>query len=349
MGDGPATGVRVLIIGAAGMLGRKLAASLVLRRRIGSTPISHLTLVDRVAPPSPVGSPPGEVDAFEVDAFEVDIVDPGTPGRLIRPRPDVVFHLAAIVSGEAEQDRALGYAVNLDATRAILEAIRDEGAHRVYRPRLVYASTAAVFGAPLPDRIGDDFLTAPATSYGTQKAIGELLINDDSRRGSLDGISLRLPTICVRPGTPNRAASGFFSNIIREPLVGRSAVLPVDDALRHWFASPRSAVGFLEHAAALDTERLGTRRAVNMPGVSATVADQLEALRRIAGEAAVDLIRREPDPEIAGMVSTWPQDFDPQRALDLGFVAEDSFDDIVRVHIEDELGGQLHLHAGRDG
>lgn len=340
MSDGSAAGLRVLIIGALGMLGRKLAASLAQRRRIGSTPIAHLTLVDRVAAPLPAHALPGEVDTFAAD-----IADPGTPARLVRARPDVIFHLAAIVSGEAEQDRALGYAVNLDATRAIFDAIREEGSVRSYRPRVVYTSSTAVFGSPLPDRIDDDFLVAPATSYGTQKAIGELLVNDDSRRGIFDGVSLRLPTICVRPGTPNRAASGFFSNIMREPLVGRPAVLPVDDSLRHWFASPRSAVGFLEHAAALDTQMLGTRRAVNMPGVSATVADQIDALRRIAGQPAVDLIRHEPDPQIADMVTTWPRDFDPQRALDLGFVAEESFDEILRAHVEDELDGRLGVHG----
>lgn len=335
-----AVGIRVLVTGAAGMLGRKLAASLARRGAVGSRSIGHLTLVDRVAPPLP--DAPATV---EVEAVAVDITDPGTPARLVQSRPDVIFHLAAIVSGEAEEDRSLGYAVNLDATRALLEAIRNQGSNHAYRPRVVVTSSTAVFGVPLPDRIGDDFLAAPATSYGTQKAIGELLLNDDSRRGYLDGISLRLPTICVRPGSPNRAASGFFSNIIREPLIGRSAVLPVDDSLRHWFASPRSAVGFLEHAAVLETDQLGTRRALNMPGVSATVAEQIDALGRLAGPRAVDLIRREPDPAIAEIVTTWPQDFEPRRALELGFVAEGSFDDILRIHVEDELGGQIPVLA----
>src|SRR4051794_11128670 len=175
--------------------------------------------------------------------------------------------------------------MNLDATRMLLDAIRgrDEG----YRPRVVYSSSIAVFGPPLPDVVGDDHCLTPATSYGTQKAMVELLLSDHSRRGVVDGMAIRLPTICVRPGRPNLAASGFFSSIIREPLNGLDAVLPVSTDVRHWFASPRSAIGFLLHAATLDTTRLGDCRALTMPGVSATVADEIEALRRFAGEGAL--------------------------------------------------------------
>ena len=198
-------------------------------------------------------------------------------------------------------------------------------------------SSVAVFGPPFPDVIGDEQRTTPATSYGTQKAIGELLLSDYTRRGFLDGVAVRLPTICVRPGRPNLAASGFFSNIIREPLNGREAVLPVSDDVRHWFASPRAAVQFLVHAAALDGEAIGLPRALTMPGVSATVAMQIEALRRAAGDAAVSLIRREPDETIARIVDGWPRAFDTRRALALGFRAERDFDEIVRVYIDDEL------------
>jgi len=205
----------------------------------------------------------------------------------------------------------------------------------------VFTSSIAVFGAPFPEAIGDEFFTTPLTSYGTQKAIDELLLADYSRRGFLDGIGIRLPTICIRPGKPNKAASGFFSNILREPLAGHEAVLPVSEDVRHWHASPRAAVGFLLHAATLDTAPLGARRNLTMPGLSATVGEQIAALRRIAGERAVALIRREPDPVIAGIVAGWPRNFDARRAESLGFRAERSFDEIIRVHIEDELGGRL--------
>ena len=179
-----------------------------------------------------------------------------------------------------------------------------------YAPRLVFTSSIAVFGAPFPDVIGDEFLSAPLTSYGTQKAIGDLLLSDYTRRGFLDGVGIRLPAICVRPGTPNKAASGFFSNLIREPLNGEEAVLPVPEDVMHWHASPRSAVGFLIHAATLDTARLGPRRVLNMPGVAATVAEQVDALRRVAGGNVVSRIRREPDPMLARIVAGWPRRFD---------------------------------------
>ena len=267
-----------------------------------------------------------------------DLTVTGTALELVASRPDIIFHLAAVVSGEAEADFDKGYRVNLDGTRLLFEAIRQTGAHDGYRPRVVFASSVAVFGEPLPDVIGDEFLTAPLTSYGTQKAICELLLADYSRRGFLDGIGVRLPTICIRPGLPNRAASGFFSNILREPLVGKEAVLPVSDDVRHWFASPRAGVGFLVHAASIDLTPLGWRRTLSLPGVCATVGEQLAALQRIAGDKALRLVRREPDETIRRIVESWPRAFDPKRALALGFQAERSIDEIIRVHIEDELG-----------
>jgi len=216
-----------------------------------------------------------------------------------------------------------------------LDAIRAAGPD--YRPRVVFSSSIAVFGPPFPDVIGDDQITTPATSYGTQKAMIELLLSDYARRGFLDGIAIRLPTICVRPGTPNLAASGFFSSIIREPLNGLDAVLPVPTDVRHWFASPRSAIGFLLHAATVDYARLGDRRCLTMPGVSATVADELEALRRFGGEDAVRRVHREPDEAIARIVTSWPRAFQADRARALGFSAEADFDEIVRAYVEDDL------------
>lgn len=325
--------MHILIIGAAGMIGRKLTAALVRDGQIGGQVISGLTLADVIAPPRPEGF------AGDVTLRALDIGRAASAATLVAGRPDLIFHLAAIVSGEAEEDFDKGYRVNLDGTRWLFEAIRAAG--RGYCPRVVFASSIAAFGAPFPEPIDDEFHLTPRTSYGTQKAIGELLLNDFSRRGLLDGVGLRLPTICIRPGAPNKAASGFFSNILREPLAGRVAVLPVEESVRHWHASPRAAVGFLRHAATMDTAALGHRRCLTMPGLSATVAEQIAALERVAGPDAVALIRRIHDPRIAEMVAGWPQDFTAERALSLGFAAESSFDEILRVHIEDELGGRL--------
>lgn len=327
--------MHVLVIGAAGMVGRKLVERIAAEEDALGGGLNRLTLVDIIEPPAPAGL------AAVASCEALDLSNPGSAEKLAAARPDIIFHLAAIVSGEAEADFEKGYRVNLDGTRALFEAIRLEGQKEPYRPRVVFASSIAVFGAPFPDRIGDEFFTTPLTSYGTQKAISELLLADYSRRGVFDGIGLRLPTICIRPGKPNKAASGFFSNILREPLAGQEAVLPVEEDVRHWFASPRAAVGFFIHAARLDLEQVGPRRNLTMPGLSATVGEQVEALRRVAGDKAVRLIRREPDETIRRIVSGWPTDFDAQCAEKLGFSAEKSFDDIIRIHIVDELGGTI--------
>lgn len=327
--------MHALVIGAAGMVGRKLVEKLAADPLALGFEIGELTLADAVPPRVPA---PLQAIAARLT---VDLADPATAEKLIAGRPDVIFHLAAIVSGEAEADFEKGYAVNLDGSRNLFEAIRREAMREPYHPRLVFASSVAVFGEPFPEKIGDDFFTTPLTSYGTQKAITELLLADYTRKGIFDGIGLRLPTICVRPGKPNLAASGFFSNILREPLAGKEAVLPVDESVRHWFASPRSAVGFLVHAAGMDTAAIGPRRNLTMPGLSATVGEEIEALRRVAGEKAVGLIRREPDEVIRKIVSGWARDFDASRAAELGFQAETDFDEIIRIHIEDELEGKL--------
>jgi len=323
--------MKVLVIGAAGMVGRKLTAALLGKGEVGGQGISELSLADIVAAEVPVAGIP-------ITSHAVDLSAPETATTLIADRPDLIFHLAAIVSGEAEADFEKGYRINLDGTRHLLEAIRLQPD---YCPRLVFTSSIAVFGEPLPAEIPDEFPLTPLTSYGTQKAICELLLADYSRRGFVDGIGIRLPTITVRPGKPNKAASGFFSGIIREPLAGLEALLPVETSVRHWFASPRAAVSFLLHAAQLDTSSLGQRRSLTMPGLAATVGDEIEALRRVAGDKAVALIRHEPDDTIAKIVAGWPQAFSAKRAESLGFVAETRFDDIIRAHIEDELGGRI--------
>jgi len=324
--------MHLLIVGAAGMIGRKLAERVTATGTMGGQPVDTLTLVDVITPQVAVDFKGSR------HAIAADLSTLGTAAALVAVRPDVIVHLAAIVSGEAEADFDKGYAINLDGTRALFDAIRlIDG----YVPRVIYASSLAVFGAPFPDRIGDDFLVAPLTSYGTQKAMGELLLDDYSRRGFLDGVGIRFPTICIRPGKPNAAASGFFSGILREPLNGLPAILPVPESTRHWHASPRAAIGFLEHAVGLDTAKMGHRRSLMMPGVSATVGDQIAALRAVAGDKAVGLIRHEPNEAINRIVSSWARDFDPRRARDLGFRAETSFQEIIQVYIEDELGDRL--------
>jgi nucleoside-diphosphate-sugar epimerase len=327
--------MHVLILGAAGMIGRKFVEEIDRSGELSNQIVTKLTLADVVSVEGPNAS------AIERRSVVVDLSDPATAATIITGKPDVIIHLAAIVSGEAEKDFEKGYRVNLDGTRHLLEAIRLLNLSDGYCPRFVYASSLAVFGAPFPDKIDDQFFLTPLTSYGTQKAMGELLLDDYSRRGFVDGVGLRLPTICIRPGKPNKAASGFFSGILREPLSGHPAILPVGDDVRHWHASPRSAVRFLTHAVALDSTLLGHRRNLTMPGVSATVGDQIEALRKIAGDYAVALIQRKPDPAIQRIVAGWPKDFDVQRASQLGFKAETSFEEIIRVYIDDELSGHL--------
>lgn len=327
--------MHILIIGAAGMVGRKLAQRLTSDGALGNRPIEAMTLVDVVTPEAPEGF------TGKITLETVDLSTPGEAERLVAGRPDAIFHLAAIVSGEAELDFDKGYRINLDGTRYLFDAIRIAHGQDGYKPRVVFTSSIAVFGAPLPYPIPDEFHTTPLTSYGTQKAICELLLSDYSRRGFFDGIGIRLPTICIRPGKPNKAASGFFSNILREPLAGIEAVLPVPDDIRHWHASPRSAVGFLIHGATIDLDAVGPRRNLSMPGLSATVGEQIEALRRVAGDKAVKLIRREPDEMIMRMCAGWAPGFEAKRATALGFTAETSFEEIIRVHIEDEMGGKL--------
>ena len=317
------------------MIGRKLTDHLAKDKTLGGRDIQSLTLADVVEPQTPIGF------TGAVETVATDLSEPGAAERLVARRPDTIFHLAAIVSGEAEADFEKGYRVNLDGTRYLFDAIRRETSKEPYKPRVVFTSSLAVFGAPLPEMIGDEFFSTPLTSYGTQKTIGELLLSDYSRRGFFDGVGIRLPTICVRPGKPNKAASGFFSSILREPLSGLEASLPVSTSVRHWFASPRAAVGFLTHAATLDSSQLGWRRNLNLPGLSASVAEQIEALGRIAGEKAAKLIQPKPDEAIRKIVEGWPRQFDARRAEGLGFKAERSMDEIIRVFIEDELGGTI--------
>ena len=325
--------MHVLVTGAAGMIGRKLADRLAQDGSLHGKPVERLTLLDIVPP-----AKPAQFTGL-VETIAADLSQPAEAGRVIAARPDAIFHLAGVVSGEAELDFEKGYRVNLDGTRALLEAIRTAGDG--YKPKVIYTSSIAVFGAPFPPSIPDDFHLTPLTSYGTQKAMGELLLADYSRRGLCDGIGIRLPTIVVRPGKPNAAASGFFSGIIREPLAGLEAILPVPEGVVHTHASPRAAVGFLLHAAGLSPETLGARINLSMPGVCCTVAEQIASLRRIAGERVAARIRRASDPLIARIVEGWPQRIEARRARALGFTAESSFDEIVRIHIDEDRAGSF--------
>lgn len=316
--------MRILITGSAGMLGRKLTQRLVERDTLRGRRIERIDLVDIVE---------ASTGAAVCVAHIADICHRGVAAELLEPTPDVIFHLAGVVSGEAESNFERGMAVNIDGTRALFDAVR--GARGI--PRVVFTSSIAVFGAPFPDSIPDDFHLTPLTSYGTQKMVAEALLADYSRRGFLDGIGIRLPTISVRPGAPNAAASGFFSGIIREPLAGQQAELPVSRQVCHSHASPRTAIEYMIHAAELDSAALGARRNLTMPGVSVTVGEQIEALTRVAGPDAAALIVETPDPDIEQIVAGWPERFDTQRALKLGFTPDTNYDDIIRAFLEDDF------------
>ena len=308
--------MHILITGAAGMIGRKLIERLIVDRALNGQPIEKLTLMDIVAPTRPAGF------SDRVKVRTGDLADP-----------------AIAMKGEAELDLEKGYHVNLDGTRSLLEAIRKTGDG--YKPRVIFTSSIAVFGAPFPHTIPDEFHLTPLTSYGAQKVMCEQMLADYTRKGILEGVGIRLPSIVVRPGKPNKAASGFFSGIIREPLNGEEAQLPVADTVMHTHASPRSAVGFLIHAAGLARDKIEPRINLTMPGVCCTVAEQIEALRRVAGDKVAARIRREPDEMIVRIVAGWPHRFEAKRSTALGFVAESSFDEIIRVHIEEDRGGSF--------
>ena len=327
--------MKILITGGGGMLGQKLIAGLAKVGSLNGKKIESITVVDAYKQSQALDG-----FDFKITSKIVDITDRAECEAMIAEKPDVIFHLAAIVSGEAESDFEKGYRVNVDGMRNLFEAIRLIS--NDYCPRVVFTSSVAVYGGPYLEVADDNFILQPATSYGVQKAIGELLLNDYSRRGFFDGVGLRIPTLCVRPGLPNSAASGVFSNIIREPLMGIEATLTAGKDASMIFTSPRSAVGFLIHAAQMDTSGLGARRSLMMPGIYATLGDEIDALRRVAGEKIVGFIKEEIDPFVQEMLKSWnfPK-FDAKRARSLGFTCEDSFDELIKTHIADELGGQI--------
>ncbi|HSU07013.1 MAG TPA: D-erythronate dehydrogenase [Acetobacteraceae bacterium] len=320
--------MKVTILGGAGFLGRKLAAHLAGHGRLGENQVSGLITFDFVDSPAPLDAD------FPVRRLQGDIA--ALPDEAIPHDTDVVFHLAAVVSAQAEADYDLGMRVNLHGAEAVINACRRIASPGRQPPRVVFTSSIATFGGGQDAKLEDDARQVPANSYGAEKAAAELLLADASRRGFLDAVSLRLPTIVVRPGRPNRAASSFLSAIIREPLLGLETELPVADAFAAWVASPRRAVDWLLHAAVMDTESMGIDRSVNLPGISTTVAHMLQALDEVRPGASA-LIRHTPDPEIAAIVESWPAAFEAMRARTLGFAAHEPLVDVVRAFVEDDL------------
>lgn len=324
--------MEVLITGGAGFLGARLARELLRRGTLADgagrqQPISRLTLFDVV--------PAQGFDDQRVNIVTGDVSDAATIARVLTPAVQSVFHLAAVVSGEAEADFDVGMRINLDATRLLLEQARRNG----NRPRVVFTSSVAVFGGSLPARVLDDTPARPQGSYGAQKAIGELMVTDFSRKGFIDGRSLRLPTISVRPGKANKAASSFASGIIREPLNGVASECPVPPDTRVWLLSPRCGIQNLIHAHEIDAALLGTGGAVNLPGIATTAGEMVAAMGRVAGEARTHLVQWKEDPAVSRLVRSWPGDFATERADRLGFVRDANFDDVVRAYIDEELGG----------
>ncbi len=310
--------MKILITGGGGFLGSRLAEALRAR-----DPHAAITLLD-------VAFPPGLAAKF--DCVTGDLAAPEILARALGANTDAIFHLAAVVSGGAEADFELGYHVNLDGTRALLEAARK----LAQPPRIVYTSSVAAFGGDLPDVLDDSTTPAPQTSYGTQKVIGEYLVADFTRKGFIDGRSLRLPTIVVRPGKPNLAASSFASSIIREPIAGAESLCPVPPSTGVWILSPRRAVEAFLHAHDLPASAWPTTRVVNLPGITLSVREMIEAMGRVAGKKSVSLVKFVPDARIQAIVETWPVRFRTELAVAMGFKADHDFESIVRDHVESE-------------
>jgi len=326
--------MKVVITGGAGFLGQRLARKILEQGSLTDSEgresaVTSLTLVDVVAA--------NDFGDARVQSVVGDIADTALISEVIGADVDSVFHLAAIVSGQAEADFDLGMRINLDATRALLDACRAHGR----RPKFIFTSSVAVFGGKLPDVVQDTTALDPRSSYGVQKAIGELLVNEYSRRGFIDGRVLRLPTISVRPGKPNKAASSFASGIIREPLNGQEAVCPVPPETRLWLLSPRAATVALLKGHALPAQSLQDGRTINLPGLSVSVADMIAALKRVAGEDALRHLRWERDATVERIVGGWPAAWDTRRARALGLEGDEDFDSIVRAYVEDDLPGGL--------
>ncbi|HVZ07012.1 D-erythronate dehydrogenase [Rhodopila sp.] len=315
--------MKISILGGGGFLGRKIAARLAKDGTLGGKPVTGLTLFDMAAPPKPEA-------LFPVASVAGDLVE--LPDTAVPAGTDVIFHLAAVVSAAAEADYDLGRRVNLRGTDAVIDRCRALGT----RPRVVFTSSVASFSGSQDRTMPDNARQVPGNSYGAQKAAAELILADASRRGFLDAVTIRLPTVIVRPGRPNKAASSFFSAIVREPLLGLETELPVPDDFSVWVCSPRRAVDWLLHAAAMDTGAMGLDRSIDPPGISTTVAHLLQALDEVAPGASKQ-VKRVEDKAIADIVSTWPPAFEALHARTLGFSAHEPVLEVVRAFIEDDL------------
>ena len=332
--------MKVVITGGIGMIGRKLIDSLLaapelINREGEKSEITAITAFDVVAPNPPLPDDP------RVSVVTGEVSDAATIEALIDEDTDTVFHLAAVVSAQAEEDFDLGMRVNLDGTRIVLERCRALG----HAPRVVYASSVAAFGGDMPDVINDFVIPNPQTTYGVTKVIGEYLIDDYSRKGFIDGRALRLPTIVVRPGRPNKAASTWASSIMREPLTGRAAVCPVTEESKMWMLSPRRVVESFRHAQVLDAEAWGPHRVVNLPGITGSVTESMQALARVGGNSARALVTFEHDPFIQDIVDGWANSFETSRGLEMGFKPDTSLDEIVNVFLEDDLANQTAYYV----
>lgn len=319
--------MKIVILGGAGFIGQKLAKALAVKGQLRGEPISQITLCDMVPPQEDINA------GFPITFKAFNITDAQSVSDAIDDDTDVIYHLASIVSGQAEADLELGYQVNLDGMRNLLA--RCLTLQNI--PIVVFSSSIAVYSADTPQPIEDHFIRAPQSTYGTQKVICELLLNDYSRRGLIDGRGIRLPTITVRPGKPNAAASSFLSSIIREPLNGEKAICPVGEAYNHYFSSPRTIIKNIIHAAEIDSADLGSDRCISLPGITASVKDMLQALRNVAGRDAVELVEIKHDQTIQNIVETWIAQLIPKKALSLGFHKDTNFEDLIKAHIEDEM------------
>ena len=326
--------MRIVITGGAGFLGSRLARAILARGSLTDArgerrPIQRLVLLDVVAP---------ALSDPRVSTVTGDLADPALIERVVTPDTDAVFHLAAVVSGQAEAEFDVGMRVNVDATRTLLERCRS----LARPPKFVFTSSLAVFGGSLPDPVPDDARLTPQTSYGAQKAIGEFLVYDMTRKGYIDGRSLRLPTITVRPGKPNKAASSFASSVIREPLNGLEAPCPVADSTRIWVSSPRTVIENLLVGHDVPAARFAHTRSINVPGMCVSVGEMVDALCRVAGDAVADLVKWRRDPVIERIVATWPPRFAPVLGASLGMRADQDFEAIIRQYIEDERPSALN-------
>ncbi|WP_420176539.1 D-erythronate dehydrogenase [Luteococcus sp. OSA5] len=322
--------MRIVITGGAGFLGSMVTRALLERIDAGRAPLgaTHVTSLDLAT--SPVADP-------RVTSVVGNLADPDVLAQALGHDTVGVYHLAAVLSGGSEQDFDLAMAVNVDATRALLERLRTNGQESGRPVRLVFTSSLAVFGGQMPEVVPEHWAEQPDSTYGALKAIGELLVNEYSRKGFLDGRICRLPTISVRPGKPNSAASSFASGILREPLNGIPAECPVPHETRMWLSSPRTAVANLVHAMDLSADQLSGWRGMNVPGICVTVQEMLDSLERVGGAQARALVTDAPDQRVMDIVCSWPGDFDVQRMLELGFVRDEDFDDVVRQYVSDHL------------